>query len=217
MIMETKTEETKKKRGRPKKSDAEGSQAKKAKQKSKKVDTDAKNVAQEQENLPERKRVGNNGNLIPFNQRTMEERREIGSRAGKASVESRRRKKELREFTRDFLMQEAVPALKGNMKTLGVEAEEMTNLSAMVVRLFSKAVNTGDLNAARTIIEWAGMAPLQEVRENEAIARLGQAIQLASGDVSENVDEDETVVFYIPQNGRPIITDDDLVTVGEDA
>jgi hypothetical protein len=203
--METKTEETKKKRGRPKKSDE---------QESKKVSKDAKNVASEQENLPDGKGFGINGNLIALEQRTSSELARMRSNGGKKSGESRRRKKELREFTRDFLMQEAVPALKGNMNMLGVEAEQMTNLGALITRLFSKAVNQGDLNAARTIIEWAGMAPLQEVRENEAIARLGQAMQLASGDGSSNED-DMDVVFYIPSNNRPVLSGEDLVTVGE--
>lgn len=158
--------------------------------------------------------VGGNGNLIPLNQRTMEERRAIGTKAGVASGVARRRKKELREFTRDFLMQEAAPVLKGNMSMLGVDAEEMSNLAAMVVRMFSKAVNQGDLNAARSIIEWAGMAPLQEMRENEAIAKMNQVLEMTEGD---NANEGETsVVFYIPENGRAIITDDDLVTVSEE-
>ena len=168
------------------------------------------------EKEPKRGGVGGNGNLIPLNQRTMEERRAIGTKAGVASGVARRRKKELREFTRDFLMQEAAPALKGNMSILGVDVEEMSNLAAMVTRMFSKAVNQGDLNAARSIIEWAGMAPLQQERENEAIAKMSQVIQLMEGTEDENAQTTEDVIFYIPENGRPVITDDELVTVSEE-
>ena len=89
----------------------------------------------------------------------------------------------------------------------------MTNLAAMVVRVFSKAVNQGDLNAARTLIEWAGMAPLQQEQENAAIAKMTQVMQLASGKEEEQ-DDVEDVVFYIPDNGRPIVKED-LVTVGD--
>ena len=158
--------------------------------------------------------VGGNGNLVPFDQLTEEEQRAIRSKGGKKSVESRRRKKELREFMKDFLMQEASAPLKANMKTVGVETDQMTNLAAMCTRLFTKAVSTGDLNAARTIIEWAGMAPLQQERENEAIARMGQVLQMANGD-DESGEEEETVVFYIPQNGRDVLNGDNLVTIEE--
>lgn len=157
------------------------------------------------EKTEEKSGVGGNGNLIPFDQLTEEEQREIRSKGGKASVIARKRKKELREFTRDFLMQESNPALKNNMATLGVDADQMTNLAAMVARLFSKAVNQGDLNAARTIIEWAGMAPLQQERENEAIAKMSQVMQLASGNNTPEEDGSEDVVFYIPDNGRAVV------------
>ena len=160
--------------------------------------------------LVKRGGVGGNGNLIPFNQRTEEEQREIRSAGGVASGVSRRHKKELRELTKDFLMHDAAPVIQNNMRVLGVEQEDMSNLAAIVVRLFNKAVNSGDLNSARTLIEWAGMAPLQQERENEAIAQMSQAMRLANGNGSDD-DEETDVVFYIPENGRPIIRDEDLV------
>lgn len=163
-------------------------------------------------NKKKHKRGGNN-NLIPNSERTPEELREMTQKGGIASGKARRRKKELREFTRDFLMQEAVPALKGNMGTLGVEAEEMSNLAAMVVRMFSKAVNQGDLNAARTLIEWAGMAPLQEMQENTAIAKMAQVMQLAGSNGNEEIDDGSDVVFYIPNNGRTVILDEEPVNM----
>jgi len=171
--------------------------------------TEVETVEAEVVSEPEVKGVGGNGNLLPFSLRTEEEQRAIRSAGGKASVEARRRKKELREFTRDFLMQTANESLQKNMGVLGVEAEEMTNLAAMVVRMFSKAVNSGDLNAARTVIEWAGMAPMQEIRENEAIAKLSQVMQLTSGGAEEEETGAEDVVFYIPNNNRTVIKKDE--------
>ena len=96
-----------------------------------------------------------------------------------------------------------------------VSDDDMSNLAAMVVRLFTKATNQGDLNAARTVIEWAGMAPLQQERENEAIAKMSQVMQLASGNNDDEGDV-EDVVFYIPDNGRNAASDEGLVTVSED-
>lgn len=156
---------------------------------------------------------GMNGNLIPLTQRSEEEAREIRAAGARATNEKRRQKKELREFAKEFLMQDAAQGLKQNMALLGVKDDDQTNLAAMVIRLFSKAVNQGDLNAARTIIEWAGMAPLQQERENEAIAKMSQVMQLASG--PDQSDDMEDVVFYIPDNGRNVVRED-LVTVGKE-
>lgn len=156
--------------------------------------------------------VGVNGNLIPFNQRTESERREISVKAGIASGISRRHKKELREFTQDFLLHDAAPVIQQNMKVFGVDPDDMSNLAAIVVRLFNKAVNNGDLNSARTLIEWAGMAPLQQERENEAIAKMSQAMQLAGGGTDDS-DDDTNIVFYIPSNGRDACID---ALVGEE-
>lgn len=158
--------------------------------------------------------IGKSGNLIPTSVMTDEEKSEFGRKGGYASAIARRKKKELRAFTKDFLMQDAASVLKQNMKMLGVEDDDMTNLAAVVIRLFSKAVNQGDLNAARTLIEWAGMAPLQQEKENEAIARMAQVMQLAGTGEQENTDEAD-VVFYIPANGRPVYKDDEIVTVGK--
>ena len=180
-----------KKRGRPPKKEAE------------KVETE---VASE----PEIQGVGGNNNLIPLNRRAKEEQMVIQSAGGKASVKARRMKKELRDFTKDFLMQEASSVLKQNMKTLGVEDDDMSNLAAMIVRLFTKATNQGDLNAARTLIEWAGMAPLQQIKENAAIAQLSQAMEMGGG--IEESEDDTDVVFYIPNNNRAVVKED-YVTV----
>lgn len=160
-------------------------------------------------------RYGKNNNLIPNSERSPDEARENGRKGGIASGEARRKKKNLREFGRDFLMQATSPVFQSLMETHQVERDDMTNAAALFVRLFNKAMSTGDLNAARQVVEWAGMAPLQEMRENEAVARMSQVIQLASGTEDENASTDDDVIFYIPENGRTVITDDDLVTVGE--
>ena len=146
---------------------------------------------------------------------TEEERRAFSSKGGKAAAAAKRKRKELREFTKNFLMQDAAAVLKQNMGMLGVDNDDMTNLAALVIRMFSKAVNQGDISAARTLIEWAGMAPLQQERENEAIARMAQVMQLASAN-DDNTTEDNDVVFYIPANGRPVVKEGAIVTVNDE-
>ena len=159
--------------------------------------------------------AGMNGNLIPLNQRAKDVQRQIQSAGGKAKAEKDRKRKAIREFLNDFLDADASPALQAKMQVLGVDAGDMSNYAAMCMSLFSKAVNHSDINAFRTIMEYAGRAPLQEMRENEAIAKMSQVMMIAqqatNQDKDDNADDDLDVVFYIPDNGRAIITDDEPV------
>ncbi len=169
--------------------------------------------------------IGKSGNLIPTSVMTDEEKSEFGRKGAYASAIARRKKKELRAFTKDFLMQDAANVLKQNMKMLGVEDDDMTNLAAVVIRLFSKAVNQGDLNAARTLIEWAGMAPLQQEKENGAIAKMAQVMQLAGTGEQENTDNGNVDVLSSDWNDEyfkqleffPDGKHDDMVDASSDA
>lgn len=156
-----------------------------------------------------KRRYGKNNNLIPNSERTPSERRENATKAGIASGEARRKKKNLREFGKDFLMQTTSPVFQSLMETHQVEEDDMTNAAALFVRMFNKAMSTGDLNAARQVVEWAGMAPLQEMRENEAVARMSQVIQLAQGDTDDEEEEANDVIIYLPDNGIKVGSPED--------
>jgi len=156
-----------------------------------------------------KRRYGKNNNLIPNSERTPSERRENATKAGIASGEARRKKKNLREFGKDFMMQTTSPVFQSLMETHQVEEDDMTNAAALFVRMFNKAMSTGDLNAARQVVEWAGMAPLQEMRENEAVARMSQVIQLAQGDTEDEEEETSDVIIYLPDNGIKVGSPED--------
>ena len=136
-------------------------------------------------------------NLVSMGERTTDEQREIAQKGGKASGEARRKKKELRELTKSFLEQDAVGAVKSNLQRLGFDAEDMTNLAAILGVLFSKVLNSGDLNAARTIIEWAGMSPMMQIQENEAMAKLQNLMGM-----DDEKEDSEDVIIYLPENDR---------------
>lgn len=136
-------------------------------------------------------------NLIPLNRRSEEEKRKITSAGAHACNEVKRKKKELRELTQSFLQQEAIGEVKENLERMGFDAEDMTNLAAILGSMFMKVLKSGDLNAARTIIEWSGMSPMQQIQENAAMEKL----QMIMGATSED-DDDDDVVFYIPDNHR---------------
>ena len=54
-----------------------------------------------------------------------------GRKGGLASAESRRRRKQMREFLNDYLDRESVPHLKEWMISHGVEEEDCCNLMAL--------------------------------------------------------------------------------------
>ena len=155
--------------------------------------------------------VGGNGNLIPLNQRSKEAQREIQEKGRQKNKENWEERKGLRKALQDFLNQQANPIIRGTMEKVGVPEEDQTNAMAMLAAAFSKAVTRGDINALRTVMEYAGQAPLQEMRENEAIAKMSQALQLAQQNGEDAAGDEEDVVFYIPDNGRTIILDEEPV------
>ena len=105
----------------------------------------------------------NNKNLKPFtSEQSREEAVKNGRAGGIASGEARRQKKALKEFLSDFLNQEADIPLALWMLNNGVSIEDCTNMGAIVVSVFDSAMN-GNVAAARTLLEWAGMLP--EVKE----------------------------------------------------
>ena len=155
--------------------------------------------------------VGGNGNLIPLNRRSKEAQREIQEKGRQKNKENWEERKGLRKALQDFLNQQANPIISSTMEKVGVPEEDQTNAMAMLMAAFSKAVTRGDINALRTVMEYAGQAPLQEMRENEAIAKMSQALQLAQQNEEDGRGDEEDVVFYIPNNGRTIILDEEPV------
>lgn len=163
------------------------------------VKSEKKTKASKSDDPKEKKKSAHKGteNLIPLNRRSEEEKRKITSAGAHACNEVRRKKKELRELTQSFLQQEAIGEVKENLERMGFDAEDMTNLAAILGSMFMKVLKSGDLNAARTIIEWSGMSPMQQIQENAAMEKL----QMIMGAGSED-DDDDDVVFFIPDNHR---------------
>lgn len=101
-------------------------------------------------------------NLRP-NIRTTEQAQALGRKGGLASVESKRRKKTMRENAELLL---SLPLkegkLKEQIKKLGLEDDEVTNQMAVMVSLFQKALS-GDVNAFNSLQATKGEKPVAEV------------------------------------------------------
>ena len=96
----------------------------------------------------------NERNLIPV--RSTEEARERGRNGGRASGESRRRKKSLREAAELYLSLPVSDKRAWNkLARDGVEPEDVDNQMAIIAGLTIKAVK-GDAKAAKLLFELVG-------------------------------------------------------------
>lgn len=98
----------------------------------------------------------NEKNLIPFDQRTEEEQRDIRSAGGKASGVSRRRKRSLKEAA-DLYLSLPVSDRKmwNKISRRGVDPEDIDNQMAMIIGL-TVAATAGDAKAAKVIVDLLG-------------------------------------------------------------
>ena len=101
----------------------------------------------------------NEQNLIPFNERTEEEQREIRSSGGRASGVSRRRKRSLKEAADLYLSLPVADRRRWNrIARRNVDPEDVDNQMAMISGLVEAATN-GDARAAKVIVDLLGDTP----------------------------------------------------------
>ena len=98
----------------------------------------------------------NEKNLIPFDQRTEEEQRDIRSAGGKASGVSRRRKRSLKEAADLYLSLPVSDRRVWNkIARKGVDPDDIDNQMAMIIGL-TMAATAGDAKAAKVIVDLLG-------------------------------------------------------------
>ena len=95
-------------------------------------------------------------NLIPINERTTEEQREIQSAGGRASGAARRRKRALKEAADLYLSLPVSERKRWNaLARRGIDPEDIDNQMAMIVGLTDAAAG-GDARAGRLIVDILG-------------------------------------------------------------
>lgn len=100
--------------------------------------------------------VANKENLIPLDERTKDEQREIARKGGIASGAARRRKKSLKEAADLYLSLPVTDKRQLNkLKRRALDPEDIDNQMAMVVGL-TEAATAGDARAAKVILEMLG-------------------------------------------------------------
>jgi len=126
-------------------------------------------------------------NLIPFNELTEDERRELAKKAGEASGVARREKKTLREMVKIFGELKVEGKAARAMEELGIEKNLQTRFMQGVVALFNKA-NKGDTAAFNAIRDIIGEKPVDKTQ--------------VSGGLDANI-----VVGYVESGHKPVASE----------
>lgn len=101
-----------------------------------------------------------------FDKKTVEERRELASKAGKASVQSRRRKKEMKEYVKVIMDTKVPKSAAKSAIALGLDEKDATYGALIAAAIVRKAA-TGDIKATKMILELIGQDPHLILREKE--------------------------------------------------
>lgn len=105
--------------------------------------------------------MANEKNLVPFDERTESEQREIASAGGKASGKARRRKKSLKQKMQLLLSLPPAENDQTELSAMGVDPDDMDNEMVLVKALFLAAAE-GDTKAFDRIQDVLGRTVARE-------------------------------------------------------
>ena len=105
--------------------------------------------------------MANEKNLVPFDERSKKEARELGQKGGIASGAARRRKKSLKQKMQLLLSLPAADNDQTELANMGVEPDDMDNEMVLVKALFLAAAE-GDTRAFDRIQDVLGKSVARE-------------------------------------------------------
>lgn len=106
--------------------------------------------------------MSNEKNLIPFNERTESEQREIAQKGGIASGAARRRKRSMREAADYYLSLPETDRRRVNaMLRDSIEPKDIDNQMSVVMGI-AAAAKQGDSRAANVLLKMLGEETVQE-------------------------------------------------------
>lgn len=126
--------------------------------------------------------MANEKNLVPFDERSEKEARELGQKGGIASGKARRRKKNLKQKMQLLLSLPAADNDQSELATMGVDPEDMDNEMVLVKALFLAAA-AGDTRAFDRIQD---VLEKSVAREELALKKQEAKRRAASGTDTEN-------------------------------
>ena len=139
---------------------------------------------------------GNPQNLKPV--RTKKEAKKRGAAGGKKSGETRRKKRDVQQAIKWMFEAPAVIPLDNTLKSVGVDEEDRTNLTGIIVGMAIQAAK-GDASAFRALCDYGGFNP--DKKQSEArIRKMDESSYLPAGGSGD--DDMDDVVVVLPDNGR---------------
>jgi len=106
----------------------------------------------------------NDDNLIPFNDRTEIEQREIAKRGGKSSGAARRRKKSIKQML-NVILESKASCVPEELRALAAQMDIDTNDMLYAVSLFARALS--DVQAAKYMDELLGRSPALTLKRED--------------------------------------------------
>ena len=121
--------------------------------------------------------MANEKNLIPFDERTADEQRQIASAGGIASGAARRRKRALKDAA-DLYLSLPVSDKRSwtRLARKGVDPEDIDTQMAMIIGL-TEAATAGDARAGKLIVDILG----EDAKPNPVEDQLARAAELLGG------------------------------------
>lgn len=115
--------------------------------------------------------MSNEQNLIPFDERTESEQREIAQKGGIASGAARRRKRSMREAADYYLSLPETDHRRVNaMLRDQIDPEDIDNQMSVVMGIAEQA-KRGDARAANVLLKMLGEETVQEDPAGDALAK----------------------------------------------
>lgn len=106
-------------------------------------------------------------NLIPFDERTEDEAREISRKGGKASGAARRKKKKMKEIAETLMAMQITKGQAANIDTIRclpeLKGKNITGEEAMIFAVFKNALN-GDLQAVQFMRDITDQKPQERLQ-----------------------------------------------------
>lgn len=110
--------------------------------------------------------TGKKDNLIPMNERTKDEQREIARKGGKASGQARRRKRTMREAAQLILCLPVKPETAKVLMQYGIEEQDCTNMTLLMAKAVQMAAD-GNMKAAEFVRDVLGENPQFAIYEKK--------------------------------------------------
>lgn len=111
---------------------------------------------------------GNNGNLVPFDERSESEQREIRSKGGKASGVARRQRKAIKETVEMILGLPVMDRKEWNtLAKMGLDPEEITQQAALAMAIIQNAKKRGSSTDLETLAKLLGEGVGKAQQETE--------------------------------------------------